>query len=194
MKPRVYQFQISSTLSWYALLTPCSNFRSKAGPRRIFAWHQEELNKGRLRPRTHDEVERYPRDRCRRLHEVQFTAAASRSSSSRLDNNGGAANPLQPPRHCGAAVQDHGDGAPEAGSGSFFLEFCSYSFPRPIAPCLKVCDPGKLFASMRSKSNHTLEGIPLIRAQMASPVTRSVPGGRATYWPLASLLQRKCDG
>src|SRR6266536_5920301 len=42
-------------------------------------------------------------------------------------------------------------------------------------------EPRKLFAPVRSRSKHTSNGIKLTRAQMASPRTRSVPGGSVAY-------------
>ncbi len=42
-------------------------------------------------------------------------------------------------------------------------------------------EPRKLFAPVRSRSKHASYGIPLMRAQMASPLTRSVPGGSVAY-------------
>jgi hypothetical protein len=46
---------------------------------------------------------------------------------------------------------------------------------------IAATEPRKLFAPVRSRSKHTSNGSPLIRAQMASPLTRSVPGGSVAY-------------
>src|SRR6266536_3151387 len=42
-------------------------------------------------------------------------------------------------------------------------------------------EPRKLFAPVRARSKHTSNGIKLTSAQMASPRTRSVPGGSVAY-------------
>src|SRR6266571_6870072 len=46
---------------------------------------------------------------------------------------------------------------------------------------MAASEPRKLFASVRSRSKHTSNGIPLIKAQIASPLTRNVPGGSVAY-------------
>ena len=46
---------------------------------------------------------------------------------------------------------------------------------------IAASEPRKVFTSMRSRSKHTSYDIPLIRAQMTSPLTRSVPGGSVAY-------------
>ena len=46
---------------------------------------------------------------------------------------------------------------------------------------IAATEPRKLFAPVRSRSKHTSNGSPLISAQMASPLTRSVPAGCVAY-------------
>src|SRR5262249_44702428 len=46
---------------------------------------------------------------------------------------------------------------------------------------IAATEPRKLFTPVRSRSKQTSNGSPLISAQMASPLTRSVSGGSVAY-------------